>query len=110
MSVAGFLFDFYHDERVVNAYLSAPNKYLTKSVPDGFIAYHIRDFYSIDLKLLAGSKKTMLDLLKPLESCNLFILVPSHLSTYLSDLLSLGFRVESGKDLLLLSRLGDIYG
>jgi len=62
------------------------------------------------LKLLAGSRATINELLKPLGSCNLSIRVPSRLSGYLSDLLSLGFRVESGKDLLLLTRFGDVYG
>lgn len=110
MSVVDLLRSFYGDERVVSAYESAPNKYLTRSVPDGFIAYCIRDFYSIDLKLLAGSRATIKQLLEPIKSCNLNIRVPSRLSVYLSDLLSLGFRVESGEDLLLLTRLGDVYG
>ncbi|MFA5406188.1 MAG: hypothetical protein WC307_02420 [Candidatus Nanoarchaeia archaeon] len=97
-------------EQVVRAYDCAPDKYVTKSINDGLIVYDFVSFDSIDLKILAGTKRSMKELINPISCCNLFIKVPASLDGYISDLESIGFKVQAGKDLLLLRRLGDSNG
>ncbi len=90
-----------------SAYERAPDKYVTKSISDGLIVYDYIDFSSIEIKLLAGGQRAMKELINPISCCNLLIKVPSGLAYYITHLKLIGFRVEGGKDLLLLRRLGD---
>lgn len=109
MSVIDFIKEFYGSfgSQAAKAYSRDPDRYETKILPGGLLAYEVVNFDSINLKLLAGDKQTLRDLICPLKKCNLFIRVPSSLSDYISDLLAVGFKIECGQDLLLMARYGD---
>jgi len=115
--VAGYLKDFYpgrFGELAAKAFTANPDKYKTKLLADegisGVLSYEIIDFDSINIKLLAGDLRTIKQLISPIRKCNLSIMVPESLGDYLSDLESVGFRVDAGKSLLYLTRSGDING
>jgi len=109
ISLTSIINDFYgpYGERAVKAFEANPDKYFTRFLRDGLIAYELSNFDTINIKLLIGDLRTIRDLIHPLRKCNLYIRVPQGLRGYLSDLETLGFKIQSGKDLLLLNRSGD---
>jgi len=112
ISLTSMIREFYgsYGDQAASAYANDPTKYETRFLPEGLIAYELTGFDSISIKLLVGDLRTIRDLIHPLRNCNLTIKVPQELSDYIFDLQEVGFKIQGGKNLLLLNKLGNFNG